>query len=160
MIGYRWVGRSSKIGYPIFSQFWSILLTWANSNFEPEFEKFTVKKGSKIGYPILLDLPTYPYPIISDFGKPTYLPNHRISFMDGPLYEWKISWKNISLDSKLFLFQKVMFKLFIWDIFLFSCKICLWMKYQNTKKCIICWGKHKEFLKLFDFKIACTTEVF
>ena len=39
----------------------------------------------KIGYPIFLNLPPYPYPIISDFHKPTYLPKRRISFLDAPL---------------------------------------------------------------------------
>ena len=39
---------------------------------------------TKIGYPIFADLPTYLYPIISDFCKPTYLPNRRISYVDGP----------------------------------------------------------------------------
>ena len=42
------------------------------------------KNRSKIGYPIFADLPTYLHPIISDFSKPTYLPNHRISYVDGP----------------------------------------------------------------------------
>ena len=29
---------------------------------------------------------TYPRPILSDSGKPTYLPKNRTSFMDGPLH--------------------------------------------------------------------------
>ena len=45
----------------------------------------TKLSSTKIGYPILADLPTYPYPIISDFRKPTYLPKLRISFLDDPL---------------------------------------------------------------------------
>ena len=36
------------------------------------------------GCPILADLPTYPRPIWSDFGKPTYLPKNRTSYVDGP----------------------------------------------------------------------------
>ena len=50
----------------------------------------TKLSNTKIGYPILADLPTYPYPIISDFRKPTYLPKLRISFMDGTLVDIKI----------------------------------------------------------------------
>ena len=42
------------------------------------------RKTAKIGYPIFANLPTYLYPIISDFCKPTYLPNRRISYVDGP----------------------------------------------------------------------------
>ena len=38
----------------------------------------------KIGYPILLCLPTYLYPIIPNFHRPTHPPKRRISFMDSP----------------------------------------------------------------------------
>ena len=55
------------------------------------FEQFSslprnssVKFPRKIGYPISSDLPTLLYPILSDFREPTYPPNHRISYVDGP----------------------------------------------------------------------------
>ena len=41
-------------------------------------------KPRKIGYPISSDLPTLLYPILSDFREPTYPPNHRISYVNGP----------------------------------------------------------------------------
>ena len=53
-------------------------------SFTEEREEKLDKTKVKIGYPIFADLPTYLYPIISDFCKPTYLPNHRISYVDGP----------------------------------------------------------------------------
>ena len=42
------------------------------------------KFSRKIGYPISSDLPTHLYPILSDFREPTYPPNYRISYVDGP----------------------------------------------------------------------------
>ena len=42
------------------------------------YKLFEVKYCKKIGYPIVLDLPVYLCPIISDFYKPIYLPKHGI----------------------------------------------------------------------------------
>ena len=53
-----------------------------------------------IGRPILANLPTYPRPILSDFGKPTYQPKNRTSYVDGPLYNggWRYEIFEISLN--------------------------------------------------------------
>ena len=40
---------------------------------------------AKIEYPIIDNLPSYLYLIISDLFKPTYLPNRGISYVDGTL---------------------------------------------------------------------------
>ena len=52
----------------------------------------TLKNQVKIGYPIFADLPTYLYPIISDFQKPTYLPTQTSDILSGwPLnYEERV----------------------------------------------------------------------
>ena len=70
----------------------------------------TEEKGEtqivEIGYPIFANLPTYLYPIISDFCKPTYLPNHRISYVDGPIDKKYLVMDKIILSRTYLIFSR------------------------------------------------------
>ena len=90
-------------------------------------QKSSVKFPRKIGYPISSDLPTLLYPILSDFREPTYPPNHRISYVDGPLHCLIRAYKN----------GYTTFKVPLGFIFLICLVCCLWM--IITYKLIYSW---------------------